>query len=49
MYTVEWQKRGLPHAHILIWSVDMIRLNEINDVISAEILDNNEDPLLRKI
>ena len=19
MYTIEWQKRGLPHAHILIW------------------------------
>jgi Helitron helicase-like domain at N-terminus len=19
MYSIEWQKRGLPHAHILIW------------------------------
>ena len=19
LYTIEWQKRGLPHAHILIW------------------------------
>ncbi|CAE1307845.1 unnamed protein product [Acanthosepion pharaonis] len=22
MYTVEWQKRGLPHAHILLWLND---------------------------
>lgn len=37
MYSVEWQKRGLPHAHILIWSVEKIRPNEVDAVISAEI------------
>ena len=24
MYSVEWQKRGLPHAHILLWMEDKI-------------------------
>ena len=41
MYSVEWQKRGLPHAHILIWLHDKITSNEIDDVISAEIPDEN--------
>ncbi|GBP75982.1 hypothetical protein EVAR_32233_1 [Eumeta japonica] len=49
MYSVEWQKRGLPHAHILIWLVETIKSNEIDDVISAEIPDNDEDPLLYEI
>ncbi|VDM94650.1 unnamed protein product, partial [Onchocerca ochengi] len=39
MYSVEWQKRGLPHAHILIWLYDKITSNEIDDVICAEIPD----------
>ena len=43
MYLVEWQKRGLPHAHILIWLQDKITSNEIDDVISAEIPDENVD------
>ncbi|GFQ70197.1 helitron_like_N domain-containing protein [Trichonephila clavata] len=37
MYSVEWQKRGLPHAHILIWLYNKITSDEIDDVISAEI------------
>lgn len=49
MYSVEWQKRGLPHAHILIWLVERIRPNEIDNVISAEIPDINEDPLLHEV
>lgn len=24
MYSIEWQKRGLPHAHILIWCMAKI-------------------------
>ncbi|MEL6805991.1 MAG: hypothetical protein AAFO91_19680, partial [Bacteroidota bacterium] len=28
MYTVEWQKRGLPHAHILMWLSTKIRTTE---------------------
>ncbi|KAK2704433.1 hypothetical protein QYM36_016732 [Artemia franciscana] len=43
MYSVEWQKRGLPHAHILIWLHKKITSNEIDDVISAEIPDKNVD------
>jgi len=29
MCSVEWQKQGLPHAHILIWLVDKIRPEKI--------------------
>jgi hypothetical protein len=35
MYSVEWQKRGLPHAYIE-W-VEKIKPNEVDEVISAEI------------
>ncbi|XP_041450597.1 uncharacterized protein LOC121404667 [Drosophila obscura] len=44
MYSIEWQKRGLPHAHILIWLIEKIRPNQIDDVISAEIPDPTVDP-----
>ena len=37
MYSVDWQKRGLPHAHILIWLYDMITSNECYDLICYEI------------
>ena len=43
IYSVEWQKRGLPHAHILIWLHYKITSNEIDDVISTEIPDENVD------
>ena len=43
MYSVEWQKRGLPHAHILTWLHYKITSNEIDDVISTEIPDENVD------
>ncbi|XP_044587750.1 uncharacterized protein LOC123267261 [Cotesia glomerata] len=46
MYSVEWQKRGLPHAHILIWFVDKIRADDIDSLISAEIPDPSTDQLL---
>ncbi|XP_044575138.1 uncharacterized protein LOC123258947 [Cotesia glomerata] len=46
MYSVEWQKRGLPHAHILIWFVDQIRADGIDSLISAEIPDPSTDQLL---
>ncbi|KAM0847424.1 hypothetical protein ACQ4PT_055022 [Festuca glaucescens] len=48
LHTVEFQKRGLPHAHILIW----LKMNDtevsmafIDSFVSAEIPDPNEDPL----
>lgn len=31
--TTEWQKRGLPHAHILIWLVERIQPDQIDDII----------------
>jgi hypothetical protein len=46
MYSVEWQKRGLPHAHILVWLIDKIRPEEIDRIISAEIPDASTDQLL---
>ncbi|XP_075707181.1 LOW QUALITY PROTEIN: uncharacterized protein LOC142741727 [Rhinoderma darwinii] len=46
MCTIEWQKRGLPHAHILIWLKEKIRPNQIDSVISAEILNAQEDQKL---
>ncbi|XP_061394301.1 uncharacterized protein LOC133329850 [Musca vetustissima] len=49
MYSVEWQNRGLPHAHILIWLVEKITPNLIDSVISAEIPDPNNDPQLHDI
>ncbi|MGD0510892.1 MAG: flagellar filament capping protein FliD, partial [Candidatus Micrarchaeaceae archaeon] len=49
MYSIEWQKRGLPHAHILIWLVDKIRSNQIDSCISAELPDVNADPALFQV
>ncbi|XP_050340140.1 uncharacterized protein LOC126766383 [Bactrocera neohumeralis] len=46
MYSVEWQKRGLPHAFILIWLVDKIRAENVDSLISAEIPDPSTDQLL---
>ena len=43
MCSMEWQKRGLPHAHLLIWLHDKITSNEIDDVIYAKIPDENVD------
>lgn len=49
MYTIEWQKRGLPHAHILIWLRNRIRPDQLDDIISAELPDPEEDPILFNI
>jgi hypothetical protein len=46
MYTIEWQKRGLPHAHILIWLVDKLRPNQVDRFICAEIPNASLDPEL---
>ncbi|CAE1309770.1 unnamed protein product [Acanthosepion pharaonis] len=49
MHTIEWQKRGLPHAHILIWLCDKIEATEIDHLISNEIPDPWADPELYEI
>ncbi|XP_050066554.1 uncharacterized protein LOC126555710 [Aphis gossypii] len=41
-----WQKRGLPPAHILVWFIDKVRPEEIDNIISAEIPDPSTDQLL---
>ena len=46
MYTIEWQKRGLPHVHILIWVNGGLHSSVVDNFISAEIPDPHDDPLL---
>ncbi|KAK9049910.1 hypothetical protein SSX86_031120 [Deinandra increscens subsp. villosa] len=49
VYTVEFQKRGLPHAHICLFLHPDDKLptpDHIDRVISAEIPDKNQDPEL---
>ncbi|CAL4067132.1 unnamed protein product, partial [Meganyctiphanes norvegica] len=49
MYTIEWQKRGLPHAHILLWLKEKIQPSQIDSCISAEFPDPEQDPDLFNI
>lgn len=49
MYTIEWQKRGLPYVHLLVWLQDKVRPNDIDIVSSAELPDQKEDPILYDI
>ncbi|UYV68898.1 hypothetical protein LAZ67_6001521, partial [Cordylochernes scorpioides] len=49
MYSIEWQKRGTPHAHILIWLEEKILPTQIDNIISAELPDPQEDPELYQI
>nr|GFA44052.1 DNA helicase [Tanacetum cinerariifolium] len=47
LYTIEFQKRGLPHCHTLLWvdSSSQIRnTTQIDEYISVEIPDPMEDP-----
>ena len=49
MYTIEFQKRGLPHAHILLWLDSKNKLsspNAIDSVICAELPDGALFPQL---
>ena len=51
LYTIEHQKRGLPHAHILEWVTpgDKVRPDDIDKVISAEIPDPVQHPDMHKL
>jgi len=42
-------KRGLPHAHILIWLKNKIHADQIDKIISAEFPDPDADPILFNI
>ncbi|KAK1386077.1 Helitron helicase [Heracleum sosnowskyi] len=46
VYTIEFQKRGLPHAHIVLWLAEgdkLVSPEEIDSVVSAEIPDKETD------
>lgn len=48
MHVIEFQKRGLPHTHMLIWlhpSDRPKRIDQIDELISAEIPDEKLDPI----
>jgi len=52
MYTVEFQKIGLPHAHILLWLDGECKLKnaaDIDKVISAELPNSDLYPKLEKV
>lgn len=49
MYSIEWQKRGLPHSHNLIWLKEKIHSNQIDEVIKAEFPNPLEDLVLYEI
>lgn len=49
MTTIEWQKRGLPHSHTLIWCKQKLRPDDVDNIISAELPDIEEDPILYDI
>lgn len=49
MYTIEWQKRGLPHVHILLWLEEKIRAESIDQIICAELPDPDINPDLYQV
>ena len=49
VYSVEWQKRGLPHAHILLWLKSKLHGEDIDKLISAEIPNEDNDPELHQV
>lgn len=49
MYSTEWKKRGLTHAHILIWLVKRTWSDQIDDIIWSEISDPKTNPDLKQI
>lgn len=49
MHVIEFQKRGLPHVHMLIWLHPEDRphtVEKINKLVSVEIPDKERDPIL---
>ena len=51
LYSVEWQKCGLPHGHILVWLIPehKVTLDKIDYIVCTEIPDPALDPELHQI
>lgn len=49
IYTIEFQKRGLPHAHILLTLDSTDKINDIDKFVSAEIPDISVNPKLHNL
>ena len=52
LYTIEFQKRGLPHCHTLLWLKSGYKIQSPDDVdkfISAELPDREADPHAYKV
>lgn len=49
IYSVEWQKHGLFHAHILLWLQTKLRPSDVDTILSTEFPNPNGDPLLYDI
>ncbi|KAK1398557.1 hypothetical protein POM88_008420 [Heracleum sosnowskyi] len=48
VYTIEFQKRGLPHAHIVLWLANddkLVTPEQIDEVICAELPDELGEPV----
>ncbi|CAN1128960.1 ATP-dependent DNA helicase PIF4 [Linum perenne] len=48
MHIIEFQKRGLPHVHILVWLANNAKLEtqeQIGQIISAQLPNPTEDPI----
>ncbi|KEP45767.1 putative ATP-dependent DNA helicase PIF1 [Rhizoctonia solani 123E] len=49
VHTIEFQKRGLPHMHLLVWLEKASHIttpSDVDELISAELPDPNDDPEL---
>jgi hypothetical protein len=49
---VEFQKRGLPHTHLLVWLAPKFKFRspeDVDSIISAEIPDKHQDPICFEI
>ncbi|XP_076047306.1 uncharacterized protein LOC143028827 [Oratosquilla oratoria] len=46
LYSIEWQKRGLPHVHILLWMEYKVTAEFVDEIICAEIPDKEKEPRL---
>jgi hypothetical protein len=52
VYVIEFQKRGLPHAHIILILASQFTPKtgaDVDDLVCAEIPDPKEEPLLHKL